>query len=235
MHNFNEMDVFRKILKRKSHSVFVKKISLSAVLFFMFLMFVLFVSRAYGFSDKYLHLTLIAFCFFVLIYFISTKYNYKYEHLDSRDLSIILDSDHELGALALYQIKDFGKYTYGDLEKSVGSYESIDAAIEYGKTGKNKKIKLIKNGYSGLSRILFKLSIIGFLITPIKIALYITIIAVMSGYIPHVLGFLGMDYVPFSLKLSIKEIVTLVLLPRAGTAFLLYCLIRFLTHAERRI
>ncbi|STL59687.1 Uncharacterised protein [Escherichia coli] len=63
-------------------------------------------------------------------------------HLDSRDLSLIIDADHPIAQDVIMRTRETGNFTYADLNQILVGYERLSAASEYAITGVNKKLRV---------------------------------------------------------------------------------------------
>ncbi|ELL8499466.1 hypothetical protein RX249_004244 [Salmonella enterica] len=145
-------------------------------------------------------------------------------HLDSRDLSIIIDADHPIAQDVIMRTRETGNFTYADLNQLLTGYERLSAASEYAITGVNKKLRVDAANNGKWLRIAAR---------PLKhislnVLVFIIILAqlgVAAGLLPTLHEvFTGQSLPKLSLNLSMREIVTQIAIPRGITIGVLYFL-----------
>ncbi|EKL2945507.1 hypothetical protein PQ342_005425, partial [Escherichia coli] len=143
-------------------------------------------------------------------------------HLDSRDLSLIIDADHPIAQDVIMRTRETGNFTYADLNQILAGYERLSAASEYAITGVNKKLRVNTANNGKLLRIAAR---------PLKhislnMLVFVIILAqlgVAAGILPTLHEvFTGQPLPKLSLNLSIREIVTQIAIPRGITIGVLY-------------
>ncbi|EDD0282927.1 hypothetical protein F2P70_06180 [Shigella sonnei] len=143
-------------------------------------------------------------------------------HLDSRDLSLIIDADHPIAQDVIMRTRETGNFTYADLNQILAGYERLSAASEYAITGVNKKLRVNTANNGKLLRIADR---------PLKhislnMLVFVIILAqlgVAAGILPTLHEvFTGQPLPKLSLNLSIREIVTQIAIPRGITIGVLY-------------
>lgn len=143
-------------------------------------------------------------------------------HLDSRDLSLIIDADHPIAHDVIMRTRETGNFTYADLNQILVGYERLSAASEYAITGVNKKLRVDTASNGKWLRIAAR---------PLKhislnILVFVIILAqlgVAAGILPTLHEvFTGQPLPKLSLNLSVREIVTQIAIPRGITIGALY-------------
>lgn len=138
-------------------------------------------------------------------------------HLDSRDMSKLFDSDHPIAADALLKTKERGYYTYADLDNELSGYERIQAALEYGETGINRKFKVSQSKAHKANTKPLRASKALMVSTGILV-LSILQIGVILGLLPTISELITGEQIPsFTLHMSLKAITYEILFPKLST------------------
>ncbi|EBK1113857.1 hypothetical protein P8G12_004239 [Salmonella enterica] len=158
----------------------------------------------------------------VIAWYRTAKLNWT--HIDSKDMSWICTTDATLSQEVIIHTKNNGNYTYGDLKHLMNGYERLSAASEYAMTGVNKKFRVSGRGAGkGLRMALITLKFMSFKLVILLIV--IAQIGVMAGVLPTIKELLtGQPLPTLSLHMSLREIATQIVVPRAVTIGLLYAL-----------
>ncbi|HAH4691373.1 TPA: hypothetical protein N2P55_003578 [Escherichia coli] len=146
----------------------------------------------------------------------------SWTHIDSRDLSRLINTDAPISLDVITHTKNTGSYTYGDLRHVMNGYERLSAASEYSVTGVNKKFKVIGRGTGkGLKMAFIPLRFISY--KSVILLIVMAQIGVMAGVLPTISELVtGKPLPSLSLHMSLREIVTQIVVPRAITIGLLY-------------
>ncbi|EOG1717660.1 hypothetical protein ACK3OH_004548 [Salmonella enterica] len=158
----------------------------------------------------------------VIAWYRTAKLNWT--HIDSKDMSRIFTTDATLSQEVIIHTKNNGNYTYGDLRHLMNGYERLSAASEYAMTGVNKKFRVTGRGTSkGFRMALIPLKFISY--KSVILLIVIAQIGVMAGVLPTIKELLtGQPLPTLSFHMSLREIVTQIVVPRAVTIGFLYAL-----------
>lgn len=148
----------------------------------------------------------------------------NWTHIDSRDMSRIITTDETLSQEVIIQTKNKGNYTYGDLRHVMNGYERLSAASQYTITGENRKFRVTGRGTGKVLRMALKpLKFISY--KSLVLLIVMAQIGVMAGVLPTIKELLtGQPLPTLSLHMSLREIATQIVAPRAVTIGLLYAL-----------
>ncbi|EJF2737310.1 hypothetical protein M8E19_004429 [Salmonella enterica] len=224
MQDYNFLPKCREIL-----AVQIRKNTITGALCLLLLMLILFPVAVYlAIKSGYITYVIWGYAVFVAIgvaiiaWYRTAKLNWT--HIDSRDLSQIITTDAALSQEVIIQTKNKGSYTYGDLRYVMNGYERLSAASEYAITGVNKKFRVTGRGTGKALRMaLIPLKFISY--KSVILLIVMAQIGVMAGVLPTINELLtGQPLPTLSLHMSLREIATQIVVPRAVTIGLLYAL-----------
>ncbi|HGP2725765.1 TPA: hypothetical protein ACLGO4_004579 [Salmonella enterica] len=224
MQDYNFLPMCREILE-----VQIRKNTITGTIWLLLLLFTLLPVTVY-FASKSDYVTYLL-CGYAVFSVIGLAVIFWYRiarlswtHIDSRDLSRIINTDAPVSLDVITHTKNTGSYTYGDLRHVMNAYERLSAASEYSVTGANKKFKVIGRGTGkGLKMALILLRFISY--KSVILLIVMAQVGVMTGVLPTIRELLtGQPLPSLSLHMSLREIATQIVVPRAITIGLLYSL-----------
>ncbi|EDA3112593.1 hypothetical protein A4J53_22480 [Salmonella enterica subsp. enterica serovar Sandiego] len=143
-------------------------------------------------------------------------------HLDSRDLSLIIDADHPIAQDVIMRTRETGNFTYADLNQLLAGYERLSAASEYAVTGVNKKLRVYSSSNGKWLRIAAR-PLKHVVLNVLVFAIILAQLGVAAGILPTLHEvFTGQPLPKLSLNLSIREIIMQIAIPRGITIGALY-------------
>lgn len=232
MQDYNFLPKCREII-----AVQIRKNTITGSLCLLLLMIILLPVIVYlAMKSDYVTYLFLGYAIFVVIgialiaWYRTAKLNWT--HIDSRDMSRIITTDETLSQEVIIQTKNKGNYTYGDLRHVMNGYERLSAASQYTMTGENRKFMVTGRGTGKALRMALK---------PLKFISYKSVfllivmaqIGVMAGVLPTIKELLtGQPLPTLSLHMSLREIATQIVAPRAVTIGVLYALKLLITKQK---
>ncbi|AZH37180.1 hypothetical protein DMK78_23750 [Salmonella enterica] len=232
MQDYNFLPKCREII-----AVQIRKNTITGSLCLLLLMIILLPVIVYlAMKSDYVTYLFLGYAIFVVIgialivWYRTAKLNWT--HIDSRDMSRIITTDETLSQEVIIQTKNKGNYTYGDLRHVMDGYERLSAASQYTMTGENRKFRVTGRGTGKALRMALK---------PLKFISYKSVfllivmaqIGVMAGVLPTIKELLtGQPLPTLSLHMSLREIATQIVAPRAVTIGVLYALKLLITKQK---
>ncbi|EBX4171705.1 hypothetical protein WDP02_004485 [Salmonella enterica] len=232
MQDYNFLPKCREII-----AVQIRKNTITGSLCLLLLMIILLPVIVYlAMKSDYVTYLFLGYAIFVVIgialiaWYRTAKLNWT--HIDSRDMSRIITTDETLSQEVIIQTKNKGNYTYGDLRHVMNGYERLSAASQYTMTGENRKFRVTGRGTGKALRMALK---------PLKFISYKSVfllivmaqIGVMAGVLPTIKELLtGQPLPTLSLHMSLREIATQIVAPRAVTIGVLYALKLLITKQK---
>ncbi|EEF6257266.1 hypothetical protein FVU43_09575 [Salmonella enterica] len=232
MQDYNFLPKCREII-----AVQIRKNTITGSLCLLLLMIILLPVIVYlAMKSDYVTYLFLGYAIFVVIgialiaWYRTAKLNWT--HIDSRDMSRIITTDETLSQEVIIQTKNKGNYTYGDLRHVMDGYERLSAASQYTMTGENRKFRMTGRGTGKALRMALK---------PLKFISYKSVfllivmaqIGVMAGVLPTIKELLtGQPLPTLSLHMSLREIATQIVAPRAVTIGVLYALKLLITKQK---
>ncbi|EAB6670242.1 hypothetical protein LCC34_004262 [Salmonella enterica] len=232
MQDYNFLPKCREII-----AVQIRKNTITGTLCLLLLMIILLPVIVYlAMKSDYVTYLFWGYAIFVVIgialiaWYRTAKLNWT--HIDSRDMSRIITTDETLSQEVIIQTKNKGNYTYGDLRHVMNGYERLSAASQYTMTGENRKFRVTGRGTGKALRMALK---------PLKFISYKSVfllivmaqIGVMAGVLPTIKELLtGQPLPTLSLHMSLREIATQIVAPRAVTIGVLYALKLLITKQK---
>ena len=214
---------------REIIAVQIRKNTITGALCLLLLMIILIPVLVYlAMKSDYVTYLFWGYAIFVVIgialiaWYRTAKLNWT--HIDSRDMSRIITTDETLSQEVIIQTKNKGNYTYGDLRHVMNGYERLSAASQYTITGENRKFRVTGRGTGKALRMALKpLKFISY--KSLVLLIVMAQIGVMAGVLPTIKELLtGQPLPTLSLHMSLREIATQIVAPRAVTFGLLYAL-----------
>lgn len=214
---------------REIIAVQIRKNTITGALCLLLLMIILLPVLVYlAMKSDYVTYLFWGYAIFVVIgialiaWYRTAKLNWT--HIDSRDMSRIITTDETLSQEVIIQTKNKGNYTYGDLRHVMNGYERLSAASQYTITGENRKFRVTGRGTGKALRMALKpLKFISY--KSLVLLIVMAQIGVMAGVLPTIKELLtGQPLPTLSLHMSLREIATQIVAPRAVTFGLLYAL-----------
>ncbi|EHJ7313264.1 hypothetical protein KBV34_004521 [Salmonella enterica] len=232
MQDYNFLPKCREII-----AVQIRKNTITGTLCLLLLMIILLPVIVYlAMKSDYVTYLFWGYAIFVVIgialiaWYRTAKLNWT--HIDSRDMSRIITTDETLSQEVIIQTKNKGNYTYGDLRHVMNGYERLSAASQYTMTGENRKFRVTGRGTGKALRMALR---------PLKFISYKSVfllivmaqIGVMAGVLPTIKELLtGQPLPTLSLHMSLREIATQIVAPRAVTIGVLYALKLLITKQK---
>ncbi|EMK5567193.1 hypothetical protein V9G89_004824 [Escherichia coli] len=232
MQDYNFLPKCREII-----AVQIRKNTITGTLCLLLLMIILLPVLVYfAMKSDYVTYLFWGYTIFVVIgialiaWYRTAKLNWT--HIDSRDMSRLITTDETLSQEVIIQTKNKGNYTYGDLRHVMNGYERLCAASQYTMTGENRKFRVTGRGTGKALRMALKpLKFISY--KSVVLLIVMAQIGVMAGVLPTIKELLtGQPLPTLSLHMSLREIATQIVAPRAVTIGVLYALKLLITKQK---
>lgn len=217
--------IFRKIVESKKKNIFLKNIKLLTLAVLVIIFAIISFIQSYTVTNIPYCYSLFLPVLAIFIFFYSKSKsisNLRFENLDSKDMSIVFDTDHPIALRAIEKVTEKGVYTYADLDHDLLGYEKIEAAFNYAKTGKNKRFKI---NYPKDNKPVINTKFKNYFLKFLPTLIFLLQLGVLFGVIPTIGElFFNQHLVSITLHHSIKDMTMNNIIPKAITIGLLQIL-----------